>query len=49
MTIMEMYLALAVIVIAIAFGMGIYAGIRTDIEIKRIDKEWEELHKDETV
>lgn len=47
MTIISMYLA--VIVIALVFGMAIYEAIRSDIEFKRIDKEWEELHMDETV
>ena len=48
MTIISMYLA--VIVIALIFGMAIYEAIRSDIEFKRIDKEWEELYgEDETV
>ena len=37
------------VLIAFMIGAMIGAHISTQMEIKRIDKEWEKLHKDETV
>jgi uncharacterized membrane protein YqgA involved in biofilm formation len=37
------------VLIAFMIGAMIGAHISTQMRIKKIDKEWEELHKDETV